>query len=242
MPSNVATADRISYLRPMQIVPQSVTLAMLVACGDPSPVFDAAPVGPDACAPAAPHLVYLNRGGGTFIKGAVDDSSTNVSTMIAADVTLPPPSVDDVDWIRFVECVGSKFAAFAVEFTEQDPGTAAHTQLVVIDDAAQIGAPPGFYNWFTRTCGVVERAIPFVMWSAPAVDRCWLAAQVVGMSFGLETTAGCTDVMSSSVCGSSEDKTFVDGGLCQPNIHCFCGPDGASSRTRLTEQVGSSCR
>lgn len=84
----------------------------------------------DATAACGPTTVYLDRNGGAYDHGDVDDATANLSVLLAGPMTLPPIAYDDTDWATLTGCIHDALAPFAITLTEIDPGTAPHLELV----------------------------------------------------------------------------------------------------------------
>ncbi len=97
-------------------------LLLLAACGSSARAIDAAP-----CEPAT---VYLDRQGGAYDHGQIDNAGENLAVVVDGPRTLPPWPGDDVAWTETAQCIRDALAPFAVTVTEQDPGTTLHFELV----------------------------------------------------------------------------------------------------------------
>lgn len=96
----------------------------LGACGDGAAAPDA------ACRPS---VLYLARGGGTYLPGPVDDAVADRSVIVEAPVTLAPWPASgpaDEDWQELTACIRAALAGLPIEVTESDPSPAPHTELV----------------------------------------------------------------------------------------------------------------
>ena len=224
-----------------------VVTVLVTACGGgDSPAIDAPAGDAPSCIPGTPHVVFLNRAGGAYTKGN-DDSTTNTSSIINANITLPAPNVVESDWTTFVSCVKSKFTSFAIDITEIDPGTAPHVEFVVIDNAQQIGFGQGTFSVSPFNCNVLVNPIQFLMWNENGADnpsRCWSGSQTIGNGFGLDHAFSCPDLMTFQTnCGPVDQKTFTDvdvpcGEFSARN--CCSGPT-QNSFQRLLLNAGASC-
>jgi hypothetical protein len=229
-----------------------ILLITVAACGDNRLAPNDAAIEPDAPSCGAPRTVFLNRGGGTYTAGP-DDSSSNTSSILTATATLPAPTVVEADWTSFVACVKTKFAPFNVVFTEVDPGASPHTELVVIDKPSQIGVQNGVASISPLKCAaaglqgaLVEQAIVFMMWSAVAAsEHCYIGAQTLANSFGLDHEFSCPDLMTFlSSCGPSVNKTFTDADVPCGEASaraCTCGASTQNSFQYLTATLGAAC-
>lgn len=77
--------------------------------------------------------VYLDRFGGTYTHGLVDDATQNASEAIDIARGLPAYSGDDVAWGDLTACIRAALAPFDVVVTETDPGAMEHLELVFTD-------------------------------------------------------------------------------------------------------------
>jgi hypothetical protein len=98
---------------------------LLAACGDDGTHH--------VDVPCANSTVYLDRFGGAYVHGFVDDATQNQSTAIDVARTLPAFPGDDVAWGDLTACIRTALAPFDVVVTETDPGTAEHLELVFTD-------------------------------------------------------------------------------------------------------------
>jgi hypothetical protein len=203
--------------------------------------------GADACIAVAPTIVYISRAGGTYTMGPTDDSRTNTSSVITSNVMLMPPITVDADWTAVMTCVQSKFAGFNVTITDVDPGTAPHTELVVIDHPQQIGVSNGVLSISPFHCMLVPNAVAFLMWADAGNNpsRCWTAAQTIASSFGLDHEYACPDLMTFlSNCGAFDSKTFtdVDAPCGEYSARaCACGGTTQNSFKTLHTNLGTTC-
>jgi hypothetical protein len=101
-----------------------VVVVVVASCGGggTTPAVDA-----PACEPS---LIYLDRGGGDYTHGPVDDATTNQSVIVDVPRTLPPFPNGDVAWADLTACVRAGLAPFAVTLTETDPGDVPHLEIV----------------------------------------------------------------------------------------------------------------
>jgi hypothetical protein len=220
---------------------------VVTGCGDngDGPADASLPQDEATCVPGTPTTVFLNRAGGTYTPGP-DNATTNTSSIINANTTIPAPTVVDAEWNEVVACVKSKFTAFAVDITETDPGTAPHAEMVMLDNPQQIGQSGGVGSLSPFTCDKVVNAVPFMMWGTVAqVERCWVIAQSIGSTFGLDHSFSCPDMMTFLTnCGPTADKTFTDAEVPCGEFEaraCQCGGTTQNSRLRMLVKAGASC-
>ena len=210
-------------------------------------VFEVAPVAPEPL--AAGHLLYMNKDGGAYTPGN-NDSRTNRSTLIQTTRMVPAWDVDAGTWADVMSCVRAQFAAFDIEVTDVDPGSAAHIESVVGGDPGDLGQPDGVagVSPFTPDCGVIANSIVFTFAEAlPASAQivCEVAAQEISHSFGLDHEFLCEDPMTYlSGCGA---KSFQDveapcgefsARSCAIAGKYDCGRDTQNSVALLTQRLG----
>jgi len=99
---------------------------LLVACGGD----DATHHVDVSCANS---IVYLDRFGGAYLHGLVDDATQNQSVAIDVARALPAFPGDDVAWGDLTACIRTALAPFDVAVTETDPGLVQHLELVFTD-------------------------------------------------------------------------------------------------------------
>src|SRR5688500_9797486 len=79
--------------------------------------------------------IYLNKGGGVFYPGALNDSSANTSFLVQAgelsQTQIPPAPLTPTQWNELVQCVKDKYAPFSVEITDVDPENLDHIEVVI---------------------------------------------------------------------------------------------------------------
>ena len=235
-----------------------MVVAGLGCGGDGSKAVDALPsdaavdAPPDACVARAPHTFYVNRTGGTYTPGMDDDSRTNVSRIITAQTTIPPTTIADADWTAALTCLRTKLAPYAVTITDQDPGTAAHIEVVVIANGSQIGIPNAanvapFAPCMGMEGGVDENTIGFAAWTQgiSATEACWNAAQLIGYTVGLDHVIACPDLMSVKAGCDIAAKAFTNTSqMCGEDTArvCHCGGANQNAAVRLLANLGPSCQ
>lgn len=191
-------------------------LAMLAACG-----------GGASDEPACQRSVlFLNRTGGLYEPGAVDDATMNRSTIVDLPRTLAPYPHDELEWQATVRCIRDALLPFPIEITEADPGLVPHVELVFTtsywDGAATTHVIPDGCR--------PDHRIGFVFGSAIATDA--RACQVAMIAFAQMTAqlaygANCRDFVDRSM-DCVPQRTFTDETVAcvdanaQP-IACRCG-------------------
>lgn len=244
-------------------------LLLFAACGgggksndgvDAPPIRDASIDAPmsDACVASTmpPQVVFLNRAGGTYTAGTPDDSRTNVSSLTQETRTFTPTVIDG-DWTTVKACVAAKFAPYNVTLTDQDPGTAEHIEIVMLDNPQQFGFSSGVTTVApSPACAngagtLSKNTIGVLVWGGTGgtgitnVDRCWYTAHVIGVTMGLDAVTRCEDVMGQTVSGCTiANKSFTSTpamcGEVTPR-NCRCGGTQQTSSARLVANVGARC-
>ena len=222
---------------------------LLLACacgGDGSKAIDAAigDASPDAC--AASHTIFLNRGGGTYTVGP-DDATMNKSSAIGQTRTLPPPTTVDADWTAVMTCVTSKLSTFPITVTDQDPGTAQHVEVVVLDSGNQNGVPGLTAGAPSTPCAggfgtAAKNTIAFAVWQGTNANRCWDLSMAIGYTLGLDNVLPCEDLMSQNPSCSIPGKAFTN--VDQPcgdtaARNCRCGGTTQNAAQRIAANVGT---
>ncbi len=243
-----------------------VVLVFLMACGggsdtpaDTAPADDA-PADSPVCVPGTQPatVVYLNRTGGTYTNGSAEDSSTNVTVIVPANMsplTIPAPTIVETDWTAVRSCLDDLFSPFRITFTETDPGVAEHQEVVVIDQPQQLGLSNGV-SAISPTAGCQANGDPtpilkghtFLMWgqfgNTPMSNRgrCEVLAQGIAVTYGLDHAFSCPDVLTFlSGCGN---KSFTDAEVpCGESSarNCNCGGATQNSYRHLANLVGETC-
>ena len=108
-----------------------LTLGVLSACGDDGKAGEVdAPVAVDAAPCTGGHLIYLNRGGGTYKPGPDDAIGNTTRIADGMDRTVPPYPFGDASWTSIKACVEKGLAPFHATVTDVDPGTKLHHEIV----------------------------------------------------------------------------------------------------------------
>lgn len=244
-----------------------LSLMVFGACGDngantpADSATDSILPDTDQCVPdpGPATVIYLNRTGGSYQNGAAgNDSSNNITNIVpaGAPTVIPAATVVEADFTEFLACLNDRFKRFNVTFTETDPTTAEHIELVMIDTPQQIGAPNGTFSVAPfAACGpgnspqATPKGIPFLVWGAfgttdPGrnVGRCEAAAQTIASTFGLDHAFSCPDLMTFlSSCGA---KSFTDENVPCGEFearNCSCGGPTQNSFRYLSQLLGPTC-
>ena len=207
--------------------------------------FDAPRGAPDcACAGSCtPNgaLIYLNRNGGQYRGGAIDDSRTNTSGLIAGTQSVLPFEQGDAAWQTFVASVKGLYVPFDVRVTDVDPGSASHVEAVIGGQPQNIGAPAGILGLARTGCDVRPNAIVFAfskVHNNDVTSLCYTAANVMAHTYGLQSEFLASDIMSDL---ASATKAFQDQaascGSFAPQA-CECGGTTQNSYAKLLSALG----
>jgi hypothetical protein len=201
-------------------------VGIAIGCGGGRVVHDAQP-------PCANTIVYLDRAGGSYVRGLTDDAATNASVLVDVPRTLPPWPGDDTHWNELVACIGCALSAFAIDITEIDPGAVPHVELVfttsywggtALTHAAPSGCRPGNQIEFvfgdnlpdpTRACEVamdgfaemtalLSPAYNCLDFTSPAAD--------CGIRRFINADMPCVDATGQPApcrCGGTTENTFL---------------------------------
>ena len=116
-------------------------MVVCAACGHGADTLDA-----PACHPS---IVYLDRFGGAYDHGRIDDATQNLSVVVDGPRVLSPWPGDDVSWSDLTACVRDALGVFAVQVTETDPGDVPHLELVF---TTSYWADPAVTHVFPASC------------------------------------------------------------------------------------------
>jgi len=174
--------------------------AVLAACGSG---------GGDVDARCEPSILYLNRTGGLYDHGPVDDAGQNKSTIVDAPQMLAAYPHDDIEWGFTTQCIRDALLPFPIQIVETDPGLVPHTELVFTTS---------YWAGSTATTHVIpdgcrpNHRIGFVFGSAIATDA--RACQVAMTAFAQMTAllsygANCRDFVDRSM-DCVPNRTFTD--------------------------------
>lgn len=185
-------------------------------------------------------ILYVNRFGGTYRNGA-DDSSQNISGVVADTGTIPPFAGTQADWDEIMTCVRRLYAPFAIEVTDVEPAAdVEYVESVVGGLPSDIGLGNGIGGvaWAGPAgCNVIERGINYTFSELFGNGNneliCEIVAQESGHDYKLDHSLHCLDPMTYLPnCGQ---KRFLDQdvscGESQPR-GCNCG-----GTTQNTHQI-----
>jgi hypothetical protein len=193
-----------------------VGLACVLGCGGSAP--------PPSCPPS---VVFLERAGGHYEPGRADDAAANLSVILDVARDLPPWPTTAASWDSVVACIRTGLAPFAAEVTEDDPGDAAHYELVFT--TSYWGGSAGATSIAPDSCRA-DHQLGFIFGDALAtVPR---ACQVALIAFGelaanLSLDDNCADFLNPAI-DCMPMRSFVDAtancvdAADQP-IACRCG-------------------
>jgi hypothetical protein len=203
-------------------------LVVIAACGG-----EAAPPL-DACRPG---VVFLNRAGGTYLPGLVDDAVANRSVLIDAERVVAPYSHDDVTWQSTVACIREGLARLPIEITENDPGAITHVEIVFT--TTYWDGSPGTTSIIPDSCRPGHQ-IEFVFGDALPTDAAACQTALAGfakMTALLSTTGDCRDFLDRSQdCVPMRefvDETIQCVDVTNQPAPCRCGGTDQNSFQRL---------
>jgi len=175
-------------------------LTLVCACGHSDTHFvDAA-----TCEPT---IVYLNKDGGTYTHGAIDDPAQNISVVVDTTRTLAPFPGDAQTWTTLANCIRDALAPFHVAVTDIDPGLQPHYELVFTDT---YWAGAATTHVFPASCKPGHQ-IEFIFGTALATPTrgCEVAmAGLAEMAALLGPGANCVDFTSPGA--DCDVRSFVD--------------------------------
>jgi len=185
---------------------------------------------PDAaCQPAT---LFLNRGGGEYDTGTVDDAAANISVLIDGPRHLDPYPHDDQTWNSTVSCIRRGLAPFAIDIVETDPSPAPHVEIVFT--TTYWAGDPGTTEIVPDSC-LPAFQLEFVFGDALPTDVRACQRALIGfaeMTAQLSIGDNCLDFLNNQV-DCAPERSFVDeevdcvDALVQPTA-CRCG--GASTQ------------
>lgn len=168
-----------------------------------------------ASVPTAGLSIFINRHGGTYVRG-YSDSATNHSSVLGsrlASTKVNGFGGNDDQWQRFVSCLEKQFDLYQIEWLSTEPVSGSYMELVVGDVPETLGLEAktvGIAPMDKEGRRILPKAIAFVFSERIGAHRpqrvCEVAAQEIGHALGLDHSLLCQDPMSYlKGCGT---KTF----------------------------------
>jgi hypothetical protein len=230
----------------------TIALAGIAAAEHPRPLRGTyIPIGPRRAEEPTPRLgprhriLFVNRYGGTYSPGNVDDSSENRSTVAGETSRIPAFHGGDAGWAQVMSCLKDIYGPYAIEVTdvEPTPGT-TYIESVVggsWQDLKGIG-PAGGVSPFR--CETIERGINYTFSADYGEDWrtiCEVVAQESAHSFGLEHEMLCDDPLTYlPACGPRRFQDFDAHCGEFENRVCSCGGSLQNSHQHLLAVLGPS--
>ena len=193
--------------------------------------------GAQASAPARAQsrVIYLNHDG-VILRPGDNDSSRQVSSIVAVPTAIGGWDVDDDTWSATVACVAGIYAPFDVTVTDVDPGDVPHIEAVIGGAPGDVGLPDNVagVSPFTSDCSTIEGSIVFTFTDVLPDDPqivCEIMAQEIAHSFGLDHEMLPSDPMT--YLDYNGDRTFQDTmASCGEFADRMCGINGNMCRQR----------
>lgn len=212
------------------------SLLVTTACGDDSDPGDG------SANLTGGYLVWMNREGGTYTQGGVDDSQTNETTVLIGlangeMATIQPFPYGDATWQSVMPCVRDMFGPFQIEIVDEDPGTREHIESVVAGFPADANFTDDTGGIASVPCDTPDaNSIAFTFPGAGADDPqeiCETATQEIAHAFGLDHELNCLDPMTYlDGCGA---KNFQDeDSPCGEDVERECECGGATQNSFQT--------
>jgi hypothetical protein len=182
-------------------------------------------------------VVYLNscKPNGCVIRQGTPSSLTD---SWYAQGTLTPFSDSDATWQGVVRCIRETFSAFDVDFTEVDPGTAPHFEIMIAGTSTDIGlsANVGGISPYSCSSAYYPNSLVFDFsktWSGDVNEICAVAAQEIAHSFTLDHTTTASDPLT---------YFKYTGRRAFPSAAVQCGSDCTNSSTHYCVAGDTGCR
>jgi hypothetical protein len=196
---------------------------------------------------AQSRVIYLNPDGVILFPGK-NDSSRDISSVVAEPTLITGWDVDDDTWAETAQCVADLYAPFDVTVTDEDPGDVPHIEAVLGGSPGDVGLPDnvGGVSPFTSDCAIIESSMVFAFTDVLPYDArtvCEVIAQEIAHSFGLDHEMLPSDPMT--YLAYAGERTFQDEmASCGEYSDRKCGINGSSCRQRqnsvalLTQRLG----
>jgi len=197
---------------------------------------------------AQSRVIYLNHDG-VILRPGDNDSSRQVSSIVAQPTAITGWDVDDDTWSDTVACIAAIYAPFDVTVTDEDPGDVPHIEAVIGGAPGDVGLPDNVagVSPFTTDCSTIERSIVFTFTDVLPDDPrtvCEVMAQEIAHSFGLDHEMLPSDPMTyldydgersfqdeMASCGEYSDrKCGINGTMCR---------QGQNSVALLKQRLGT---
>jgi MYXO-CTERM domain-containing protein len=191
------------------------------------------------------NVLYLNDcAGGCRVSPGFDDSRTNRSSIAETQVTLDAWPYGSAQWDALVQCVRETYLPFNIEIVTDDPGNAAHFEVMVGGSATQLhpqlqgaGGVAPFID-----CNTTENNVISFVFANEVSDLeflCGAVAQEATHVWGLDHEMNPDDPMTyldlgtlkrfqndAAPCGEFEER------------ECFCGGNTQNSVQFLNDRFG----
>jgi len=193
------------------------------------------PAQASASVRAQSRVIYLNHDG-AILRPGDNNSSRQVSSIVAEPTVITGWDIDDDAWASTVACLTEIYAPFDVTVTDQDPGNVPHIEAVIGGHPRDVGLPDNVagVSPFTTDCSVIESSIVFTFTDVLPDDPrtvCEVAAQEIAHSFGLDHEMLPADPMT--YLDYDGDRTFRDEmASCGEFSDRACGVNGTTCRQR----------
>ena len=201
-------------------------------------VLPSQPSGPALAAGtgrALSRVIYLNPDGVILYPGK-NDSSRDISSVVAVPTLIEPWDTDELTWALTAECVAEIYAPFDVVVTDEDPGDTPHIEAVLGGSPGDVGLPDNVagVSPFTSDCAIIESSMVFAFTDVLPDDPrtvCEVISQEIAHSFGLDHERLPSDPMT--YLDYDGDRTFQDqSAACGEFSDRRCGINGTSCRQR----------